>query len=173
MPDDADRNRARLSYPDVGATAHSALPAGYTHVRRTAMLGRGGDCFAAAAEGLMTWQVQRRSGLHVRGADRVALGDDVWMGLGLEPARVGFRCRVISVTDEPRRQGFAYGTLPGHPETGEESFVLTWRDDDRVELEIVAFSRPAQWWSRLAGPVGGLVQRWMTGRYLRALSSRG
>jgi uncharacterized protein (UPF0548 family) len=29
-------------------------------------------------------------------------------------------CRVVYVVDEPRRAGFAYGTLPGHPEIGGE-----------------------------------------------------
>ena len=32
-------------------------------------------------------------------------------------------CRVVYVIDEPDIRGFAYGTLPGHPESGEERFV--------------------------------------------------
>jgi uncharacterized protein (UPF0548 family) len=134
------------------------------------VVGRGGGDFAAAAELLMTWQVQRRSGLAVRESARVALDEVVWMGVAVGPLKVGFRCQVVGVVDEPRRKGFAYGTLPGHPETGEEAFVLRWRDDDLVELDVIAFSRPAQWWSRIAGPAGRVVQRWMTGRYLKALA---
>jgi uncharacterized protein (UPF0548 family) len=45
------------------------------------------------------------------------------------------------------------------------------REDDTVVLTIRAFSRPARWWSRAAGPVARLVQRAVTERYLRALSS--
>jgi uncharacterized protein (UPF0548 family) len=43
-------------------------------------------------------------------------GTDVLAHLG--PIRVP--CRVVYVLDEPERRGFAYGTLPGHPESGEE-----------------------------------------------------
>jgi uncharacterized protein (UPF0548 family) len=158
-----------VTYAEVGRTLLGPLPADYQHVQRSAVVGRGGADFAAAAEALMTWQVQRRSGLAVRESSRVSLGEVVWMGAVVGPMKLGFRCRVVAVVDEPRRKGFAYGTLPGHPESGEEAFILRWRDDDVVELDVVAFSRPAQWWSRIAGPAGKLVQRWMTGRYLRAL----
>lgn len=40
------------------------------------------------------------------------------------PPRRGAAGRCI---DEPDRQGFAYGTLPGHPESGIEQFTLTRR----------------------------------------------
>lgn len=159
-----------LTYPEVGATLGDVLPAGYDHVRRSAVIGRGGADFERATAALMSWQVQRRSGLTVRESTYVALDEVVWMGAGAGPLRVGFRCRVVAVVDEERRKGFAYGTLPGHPESGEEAFILVLRDDDAVELHVVAFSRPTQWWSRIIGPVGSLVQRWMTGRYLKALA---
>jgi uncharacterized protein (UPF0548 family) len=73
------------------------------------------------------------------------------------------------VRDDATQCAFAYGTLPGHPESGEEAFVVVWRDDDAVELHVVAFSRHATWWSKASGPVGLLAQRWMTTRYLKAL----
>jgi uncharacterized protein (UPF0548 family) len=38
-------------------------------------------------------------------------------------------CRVIYTITEPRRKGFAYGTLPGHPESGEEAFTISQCDD--------------------------------------------
>jgi len=77
--------------------------------------------------------------------------------------------RVVSVVDEPRRQGFAYGTLPGHPERGEESFVLSLLDDETIDFTLVAFSRPAVWWSRAGAPVSRWVQKRITARYLDAL----
>jgi uncharacterized protein (UPF0548 family) len=33
-------------------------------------------------------------------------------------------CRVIYVVDQADQFGFAYGTLPGHPETGEVAFMV-------------------------------------------------
>jgi len=73
------------------------------------------------------------------------------------------------VNDDYRR-GFAYGTLQGHPESGEEYFgVLYDPTTGAVYVEIVAFSRPGRWWSRAAAPLADRVQRLITGRYLRAL----
>ena len=90
------------------------------------------------------------------------------MGLALGPVKVGFRCRVVDVFDEPRRKGFSYGTLRGHPEAGEEAFTLVWNEDDSVVLHVVAFS------SRRPGGPGSAAHRpgragWMTDRYLKAL----
>ena len=76
------------------------------------------------------------------------------------------------MTVEPDRVGFAYGTLPGHPERGEELFAVSLGDDDHVRLEVRAFSRPATWWVRLGAPVGRRVQDRITDRYVAALSPR-
>ncbi len=91
------------------------------------------------------------------------------MRLGVGPACVSIPCRVVAVVDEARRRGFSYGTLPGHPESGEEQFVLEQRDDGRIDFTITAFSRPATLLARLAGPAGRAGQRLMTQRYLDAL----
>jgi uncharacterized protein (UPF0548 family) len=159
-----------FTYFHVGATKDAVLPSGYTCVRRGAVVGRGEAAFAAAAGDLMHWQVQRGAGLVVRASETVTVDEVVWMGLGVGPVKVGFRCRVVDVIDEPRRKGFSYGTLRGHPERGEEAFVLVWRDDDAVELQVIAFSKPAHWWIKLGGPLPRLVQSWMTDRYLKALA---
>jgi len=77
--------------------------------------------------------------------------------------------RVVYLVDELDRSGFAYGTLPGHPEKGEESFVVI-RRDNRVTFEITAFSRPHHALARLGGPITRLVQLRATRRYIAALS---
>jgi hypothetical protein len=78
--------------------------------------------------------------------------------------------RVIYVIDEPHRKGFAYGTLPGHPESGEEAWVLHYAEDGSIWLTIRAFSRPSafKWW--LVYPVLRIAQRMYTRRYERALA---
>jgi len=78
--------------------------------------------------------------------------------------------RVVYVVDEPRRKGFAYGTLAGHPESGEESWVVDQTDDGSVWLTIRVFSRPASWKWRLVAPFLRRQQALYTKRYLRALS---
>ncbi len=161
-----------LNYPEVGATA-GTLPAGYALVRRTAELGHGRQAFDIAAERLMTWDMHRRAGLRVEAAaHRAVVGGDVRVVLSLGPLKVAAPCRVVRVVDEAGARGFAYGTLTGHPEMGEESFVVRLDDGGRVTLSIVAFSRPARWWSRLGAPVSRLVQQRVTDRYLAALASR-
>lgn len=158
-----------LTYDEVGATAWD-LPAGYRHVRRSAVLGHGRERFQEAAQQLMTWQLHRRAGLRVAASEPVAvLGAEVTSAVGLGPLRIKAPCRVVAVIDESDRRGFAYGTLPGHPERGEESFTIGLEEDGTVVLDIVAFSRPAAWWARLGAPISRLVQDRVTTRYLRAL----
>jgi uncharacterized protein (UPF0548 family) len=155
-----------LTYSEVGATA-GPMPAGYHHVRESAVIGSGRARFDRAAADVMRWGMLRGAGLQVRPTTEVAeVGSEVIVGLG--PVRVP--CRVVYVIDEPDRRGFAYGTLPGHAETGEELFAVRYDPGtDQVYAEVAAFSRHGTWWSRLAGPVTSLLQRAVTRRYLQAL----
>lgn len=167
-PEEARRlRREPLTYPEVGGT-RADTPAGYAGIRRSRPVA-GGVPFEAAADAVLTWQVQSRSGLAVAAsAPRAAPDEVVLMRIGLGPVAVRIPCRVVYVVDEPDRQGFAYGTLPGHPETGEESFVVE-RGPDGPVLTITAFSRAATRLARLGGPVAAGIQRVMTTRYLRTL----
>jgi uncharacterized protein (UPF0548 family) len=150
-----------LTYPEVGATLAPALPDGYHHVdvRR-----RVGDriAFEQLAESILAWGLQRGAGLRVP-AEPVSEGSSVTLGLGLFRIPV----HVVEVVEEPDRRGFSYGTLRGHPETGEEAF-LAERDELGTWVHVRAFSRPGAWWSRLGSPVASAMQRRYTERYLRA-----
>jgi uncharacterized protein (UPF0548 family) len=155
-----------LTYSEVGATA-GALPAGYHHVQKSAVIGRGWHRFDEAAAKGMRWGMLRGAGLRVEATSEVAaVGSEVIVHLG--PVRAP--CRVVYVVDEPDRRGFAYGTLPGHAESGEERFVVRFDPaTDEVFADVTAFSRHATWWSRLGSPVTSVAQRVITERYLRAL----
>lgn len=83
--------------------------------------------------------------------------------------RVRAPVRVVYVLDEPDRVGFAYGTLEGHPASGEESFVVEKRFDESVWLVIRVFSRPASRLYRWGVPFLRVLQRRQMTRYLRAL----
>ncbi len=158
-----------LTYSEVGAT-RGDLPSGYEHLRRVQVIGAGEAVFKRARQAVLTWDVQRRAGLHVT-AQSPTVREGDWVKVRLGPRFIGVTapCRVVYVVDEERRCGFAYGTLAGHPERGEESFTVEWRDDDTVEFHVVAFSRPATWWSRAGAPVTHLIQKFVTRRYLNAL----
>ena len=158
---------APFTYPEVGATA-GTRPPGYRHLTRSRSL-RGVD-LATAADRLMGWQVHERSGLRVAASSARAEPDAVVL-MRLGPGALGVRipCRVVYVVDEPDRVGFAYGSLPGHPESGEELFVVHRDDRGGVGFTVSAFSRPATLLARAGGPLTRWVQDRMTDRYLRVL----
>lgn len=175
-PFEADRLRAApFSYAEVGSTLGASageLPAGYHHLRESFVIGHGRPAYDAAVARLLEWGVQRGAGLRVSAsADRVGDGAVAIVRLGWGPLSVKAPVRVVGVVDEDTRAGFAYGTLPGHPERGEELFLVEVADDGTVTLSVTAFSRAGSWFSRVAGPVGRLVQRQVTRRYGRALRS--
>jgi uncharacterized protein (UPF0548 family) len=159
---------ASVTYPEVGATA-GRLPTGYRHVTRVAIIGHGRVAFDQCSAAVLSWEMHRRAGLSVHASHPVAVeGAVVALVLGGSRFGVVCPCRVVYVVEEPRRRGFAYGTLPGHPEQGEESFMVAHDPDDSVVLHVSAFSRPANALSRLGGPLTRWVQDWMTDRYVAA-----
>ena len=159
----AELKSVPFTYAEVGATA-GELPAGYRTISRRVRVSIG---FDEAADRLMGWRVQEGSGFRVSASSARVEPESVVV-LSLGPIRVP--CRVVYVVDEPDRRGFAYGTLPGHAESGEELFLVRYDPStEDVSAVVTAFSRHATWWSRLASPVTRLVQAAVTARYLRAL----
>lgn len=157
------------TYAEVGATA-GALPVGYHHLDRSLTVGHGTEAFAAAVEGLRRWQAHRGAGLTVHpGVPPLEPGTDVLSVARAGPLIALAGCRIVYVVDEPTRFGFAYGTLPLHPEVGEEAFLLERSASGQVTFRVRAFSRPGHLLTRLGGPVATLVQRQTAGRYLRGL----
>ena len=152
-----------LTYAEVGATA-GRLPDGYHHVRLSSSIGTGRSRFEQAGAAVMRYGMLRGAGLRVAATTEVAeVGTDVLGKLGPFAAP----CRVVYVIDEPNRRGFAYGSLPGHAVSGEEMFGVRYDPaDDSVHAEVVAFSRPATWWSQIGAPVASVIQRVVTRRYL-------
>lgn len=170
-PELASRLRAaELTYSEAGHTAR-VLPPGYHHLRRSVLVGSGAQAFTEAGQVLGGWHAHLRAGLHVSASSPAAEpGAVLVLSLGVGPLRIGAPCRVVYVVDEPSRRGFAYGTLPGHPERGEEAFLITHHDDGTVTFAITAFSAPGSPLARAAGPLGRAIQRHITSRYLRAVA---
>lgn len=156
-----------LSYPDL-----DGVPPGYRAFSRRVVIGYGRAAFAEAAEAVLGWQVQLRSGIAVAASEPVVtLGSVARLRVPAGPLRLTAYCRVVEVIDEPDRAGFAYGTLPGHPESGEESFVVTIDGEGAVRLEIDAFSRRSSWYARIGGPITRWAQDAMTEMYLQVLAA--
>ncbi|MFF5187059.1 DUF1990 family protein [Streptomyces sp. NPDC000345] len=163
-----------FTYDDVGATRDRPgfSPPGFRSLHVRTRLGEGHDLFSRAAEAVMTWEMHRAMGVGVEtSAQRAAPGVDVTITLaGLIKAP----CRVVWTAEEPRRAGWAYGTLSGHPESGEESFVVDRTGDGTVWLTVSAFSRAAKWYTRAGGPATrGLQQAYARkcGAVLRRLAT--
>ncbi|MFO7690642.1 MAG: DUF1990 domain-containing protein [Cryobacterium sp.] len=198
-----------VTYGAIGGTLAPDLmtypPKGYRPVQVSVRLGSGTERFEAASKSLMTWGVQRGSGMTVTdlgtgtgveytgvqfaddgtpstqsrppveqifaddGTPYIVNGMTAELTIRVKPFSVVAPVRVVYVIQEDNRVGFAYGTMAGHPASGEESFVLDRREDDSVWLTIRAFSRPSTWLYRLVWPVMRLQQKRFTQRYLRAL----
>ncbi|HVT64985.1 MAG TPA: DUF1990 domain-containing protein [Mycobacteriales bacterium] len=162
----AEYDKRELTYAEVGATRDADLPAGYHHTRMRQLVGNGREAFDRAADVVMTWGIQRGAGLGVAASGPVTEGRTVVLSAG-KPVGLVIPCRVVYVVDEPSRRGFAYGTLPGHPETGEESFVIELVGDE-IWLEITAFSSPGPLLVKLVGPLSLLLQHLALRSYFRS-----
>jgi uncharacterized protein (UPF0548 family) len=147
-----------FSYPEVGATRDGGpLPAGYHHLRYRTCLGA--VALPAAADAILWWRMHRAAGARVTPSQpRAAPGVAVRVALGAGPLWITAPCEVVWVVEEEDRAGFGYGTLPGHPERGEESFMVERAADGRVWFAVTAFSVPARWFTRAGGPLVVLFQ---------------
>ncbi|SEO76825.1 DUF1990 family protein [Trujillonella endophytica] len=159
-----------FTYPEVGATADPVLPAGYRHSEHTVVVGGGRDVFDRVVAAVFAWRVQRSVGLRVRASGPpTEPGTVVVLTAGLDRLGYDIPCRVVWARTAGDEQGFAYGTLPGHPESGEEAFLVRIAASGEVTVRLRVFSRLASPSARLAGPLAWRVQALATRRYLAAL----
>ncbi|WP_194814627.1 DUF1990 family protein [Nocardia sp. XZ_19_385] len=159
-----------LTYAEVGAT-RGEMPEGYHQFRLRRRIGRGRELFERAGAEILAYRMQKGTRIFREASTAVAEpGTVLTVRLGVGPVGIIAPCQVVYVLDEPDRRGFAYGTLPGHPESGEELFAVEYDcADDSVYGVVVAFSRPGTWYTRLGGPVVRVVQRIVAGWYIGTL----
>lgn len=162
---------ASLTYAPVGISLGWApVPDGFREVRTERVVGHGEETYRKVGYALMHWEVNSEAGFFVQPQHlSVREGERVGVVLGVAPfIGVSAICEVVAVIAEGNRTGFAYGTLPGHPQRGEESFVLEHREDDSVVMVVTAVSKPEAWYVKLAGPLARSKQSSATKRYLDA-----
>jgi uncharacterized protein (UPF0548 family) len=157
-----------MSLTAPSAPVWTPTPAGYRRSEVSAVVGHGDDVWLGAISDVMAWRVKTRSGFRVR--------PDAPATVGARPTItiLGVRepVEVVEVVALPDRVGFAYRTLPGHPITGEEAFIVS-RNMDAVVLTIRSLSAPAPglpW--RALWPALRVAQAVARRRYLRALRPR-
>jgi len=146
-----------FSYPAVGATA-TTPPAGYVVDHTRIKLGEGESVFRSARAALERWEQFRLGWVEAWSSETPIRSGEVVAVMGWAIGMWWLNsCRIVYVVDESGpvgKFGFAYGTLPGHVESGEERFLIEWdRDTDGVWYDILAFSRPNHILTRLGYPL--------------------
>lgn len=158
-----DQRSLDFSCSAVGATAKNPPP-GYVvdHTRIT--LGNGERVFSAAKAALRRWEQFQLGWLEAWSSQTPIQSGEV---VAVIAHVAGFwwlnACRIVYVVDEHvpiHRFGFAYGTLPGHLESGEERFLLEWdQNEGSVWYDIFAFSRPNHLLTKIGYPFVRRMQR--------------
>jgi uncharacterized protein (UPF0548 family) len=154
-----------LTYDSVGMTKAPPRSSRYHLDRVSTPI----DSFERAVTGLRAWLAHRAANSRVAPTNApIEVGQDVVVVFPMPFVTVLAPCRIVWVVDEPDAFGFGYGTLRGHPEEGEESFVIR-RDERGTRFEICALSRPATLTSRIGALVARRVQRRVTNSYLEGI----
>ncbi len=155
------------NYPEVGATGSASelnsLPSHYNIDRYHVTLGHGGETFERAKRGMHEWRGFAVPGVRVFPSGPIE--PETVVGIMVDVVRIHWLnlCRVVYVVSEEgriERFGFAYGTLGGHAEQGEERFELIWNhDSEEVTYSITSFSRAHHILARIGKPFARRMQR--------------
>ena len=159
----AEQAKLDFSYSAVGATA-ATPPAGFVVDRTRIKLGEGEAVYESASAALRRWDHFRLGWVDVWSPETPLEAGEVVAVMGRALGLWWLNCcRIVYVVNETgpiRKFGFAYGTLPGHVESGEERFVIEWNQgDNSVWYDILAFSRPSQVLIRLGSPIVRRMQK--------------
>jgi uncharacterized protein (UPF0548 family) len=104
------------------------------------------------------------------GTPYVGPGTTIRVAGRVKGLRADAELRVIFAVEEPRRVGFALGTVGDSVVSGEESFMLDWNDKDEVWFTVRAFDAPHALLYRMLPALTRRRRRELFTRYLRAIS---
>ncbi|MDL9979364.1 DUF1990 family protein [Microbacterium sp. ASV49] len=161
--------RQNTSLTEISAAQWSLQPSPGRLWEKTVALGRGDSLWDWATTETLCWGVKTRSGFSVEPARTVARGDRPVIAVHALGITILEPVEVVDVVRTGDRVGFAYRTLPGHPVTGEEAFIVH-RENGVVRLTIRSVTRPSRtlhW--RALFPLLLIAQRVARRRYMRAL----
>lgn len=157
-----------LSYPEIGMSRGGAVvPAHYGREEHRVELDLE---FSAAKDALAAFATHRLPYMFVHPARaRVREGLDVIVCARIGPLWTANPCRVVYVDESASRFAYAYGTLRGHSEHGEEMFAVERGAAGRVIAETIAHARPQDLLARIGKPIAHRVQRRIKVDYMQAL----
>ena len=169
-----------FSYPEVGSTAkldapavREALASRYDIDLHEFVLGTGQALFERARASLLAWRHFEVPWLQLHGSGAVASGQVVATLVSVAGLWFLNPCRVVYADSSlgDASVAFAYGTLRGHAESGEERFRVSLDPTtEQVVYEIAAFSRPAVLLSKLGYPLARRIQRRFAASSAQALA---
>jgi uncharacterized protein (UPF0548 family) len=148
-----------FSYAEAGMT-RGGPPRGFVTDHTRGRLGSGEDAWQRARAAIRTWRMFDLGWveLHEPSAP-LETGTTVAVLVRIAGLWSLNAARIVYVIDEPQRFGFAYGTLPGHVESGEERFLVERASDGGVDYDILAYSRPNHWLARAGKPWVRVLQK--------------
>ena len=167
-----------MSHTDQAALTRPADPEwrdvapGYRRWERSTLLGGGDAVWDWASAEVLRWGVKTRSGFAVTPLERVRAGQRPTIVARAFGLAIREPVEVVEVVETPQRVGFAYRTLPGHPVSGEEAFIVH-RHAGTVTLTVRSLTRASatpRW--RAIHPALLVAQAVARRRYLRALRVR-
>lgn len=153
------QSKLAFTYAQVGATKTPHPVAQFDNDQIRVHLGNGDFTFAQAKKAIDELQMFP-NGWTVPLPKQILIQKGTLIALHARFLGVWWRnvCRIVYVVDEPKRFGFAYGTLPGHIERGEELFLIEIDKQGDVWYEIRAFSKPRHWLAKVGYPLVRMLQ---------------
>jgi uncharacterized protein (UPF0548 family) len=152
-----------FSYSEVGATRGSP-PLGYNVDHNRVLLGHGREAFEMAISAIDSWKMFHLGWVEVFPPNPpIEVGQAVAVvvsHLGFWSVNVARIVYTIHEHGEVERYGFAYGTLLGHAEQGEERFTVEYHSrTEEVWYDLFAFSKPRHILARLGYPISRSLQK--------------
>ena len=147
------------SYQNVGGS-NDGLQKGFNNDHNFVNLGHGEQVWVNAKNALKNWKQFPASWTKIIPNDTLLMKS--------KTVAVLFKlfgiwwinsARIVYSIDEKDKFGFAYGTLQGHLEKGEELFLIERDQNGEIFYHIKAFSKPDYWFVWMVFPLARYFQR--------------
>ena len=160
-----------FNYAYVGCTSdlidRGNAPPGFRLDRYSIVLGEGEDIFDLGSQAICKWEMFNHAmatlkwhDTPIQSGNMVAVLFKVLSQWTANPARIVYTLNAEREGGKYRQFGFAYGTVPGHIEKGEECFQVDWdQESDIVRFRITVISRPGSILSLLGKPIVNFQQK--------------
>ncbi len=154
----AEEKQLPFTYSPIEGTRRAKIE-GYDNDFAQIKLGEGELVFEKAKKLIQDWKMFPSAWTKILG-DNKSIQEGTSIVMMARFLGVWFRnsCKIVYVIDEKKRFGFAYGTLPGHIESGEELFLVEINQQNEVFYSIKAFSRPRHFLAKIGYPIIRILQ---------------